>query len=527
LVSGTAKLVKECIRIGVSLILLPFSLGGCSVVSAAPGSQFDLYKVQPGDTGASIAAQHGITTEALWLANGVVNPARLSEGQQLFIPGETSSHLGTTLSPYQISGDQSIIEAAFQSGNLLSSVLILNGLASPAQGFDQQIYTADMQAVAATVEQATPTPAQSQVDAPTPPPAPQESVPSGAIVEARAGIQLHYSIPNDQLQTLLDMVAYDLEFGWIKVQVDWALTEYIQGHYSVELDKLDQFVDSAYNRNRQILLSVAKAPDWARATTENDGPPTDYQTYYDFLRFLIQRYRFKIAAVEIWNEPNLGREWTGSTISGTEYVNLLKGAYETVKREDARILVISAGLAPTGVSDGVTSMNDRDYLRQMYEAGVADYADAIGIHPYGWANPPQTRCCNNPDGPPTHNDDPSFFFLNTIEDYRAIQEEYGDSDRQLWATEFGWGTMEGLDLPVPDEQPFIGYMGAVQQAEYDRDAFLIGQQWDFMGPMFLWNLNVATLDGYDTNQGAYSLLVEVDRPRLAYNVLRDTPRITE
>jgi hypothetical protein len=241
----------------------------------------------------------------------------------------------------------------------------------------------------------------------------------------------------------------------------------------------------------------------------------------------VQRYRFKLAAIEVWNEPNLGHEWTGDTISGAEYVDLLRGAYDTIKQEDARILVISAGLAPTGVTDGVNSVNDRDYLRQMYEAGVADYADAIGIHPYGWANPPNIRCCNSPDGPPTHNDHPSFFFLNTIEDYRAIQEEFSDSERQLWATEFGWGTMEGLDLPVPEEQPFIGYMGAVQQAEYDRDAFLIGQQWDFMGPMFLWNLNVATLDGYDTNHGAYSLLVEVDRPRLAYEVLRDTPRIND
>jgi polysaccharide biosynthesis protein PslG len=513
-------------RIGVVTFLV-FIYPGGSVVHAAPGPQFDLYEVQPGDTGTSIAAQYGITAEALWRANGVINPSQISEGQQLFIPDDAGGHLETSLSTYQVSGEQSIIQAAFQSSNLLSSLLILNGLPSPAQGLGQQIYTADMQAMPAVAEQPTPVPTQSQPDAPTPVPGQVEDVPSGAILEAKAGIQLHYSVPNNQLQDLLDMTAYDLEFRWVKVQVDWALTEYMQGHYSVELDKLDQFMDSAYNRNRKILLSVVKAPDWARSTTDLDGPPTDYNTYYNFLRFLIQRYRFKLAAIEVWNEPNLGREWTGGTLSGSEYVNLLRGAYETVKKEDARIVVISAGLAPTGISDGVNSMDDRDYLRQMYDAGVADYADAIGIHPYGWANPPEIRCCNSPDGPPTHNNDPSFFFLNTIEDYRAIQEEYGDSDRQLWATEFGWGTMEGLDLPVPEEQPFIGYLGAVQQAEYDRDAFLIGQQWDFMGPMFLWNLNVATLDGYDPNQGAYSILAQIDRPRLAYDVLRDTPRIND
>jgi hypothetical protein len=206
-------------------------------------------------------------------------------------------------------------------------------------------------------------------------------------------------------------------------------------------------------------------------------------------------------------------------------VGLLAGAYETIKSNDSSITVISAGLAPTGVNND-EAKNDRLYFREMYNAGLAQHTDVIGIHPYGWANPPWTRCCGDAGGVPTHNNDPSFFFLNTVEDYRAIQAEFGDSDRKMWATEFGWGTMDGLGLPVPDEQPFFAYMDQNKQAEYIIAAFQIAQQWDFMGPMFLWNLNIGALDGtIDANQAGYSILGnEPDRPRAAYRALVDMPK---
>lgn len=344
---------------------------------------------------------------------------------------------------------------------------------------------------------------------------------------SRLGIQGHFFIPGEDRRRLLDLIAYDLDFGWVKIQVDWSLVEYAPGQYSSLLDELDLFMDEAHNRGLRVLLSVAKAPDWARVTTEEDGPPSDYSRYYDFLRLLVLRYKYKLDAIEVWNEPNLRREWNGGTLAGAEYVEFLAGAYETIKREDARILVISAGLGPTGVNDGSTAIDDRVYLRQMYEAGIANYADAIGIHPYGWANPPWARCCGDSGGVPSHNEHPSFFFLNTIEDYRAIQSEFGDLERPLWATEFGWGTVDGLGLPVPENAPFFAYTDQGEQAEYILEAYRMAQEWDFMGPMFLWNLNVASLAGFDSSQAGYSILGEDQRPRPAYERLRDTPRVEE
>ncbi|NDJ33840.1 MAG: cellulase family glycosylhydrolase, partial [Chloroflexi bacterium] len=364
---------------------------------------------------------------------------------------------------------------------------------------------------------------------PTPEPPPTTPATTGLPDEldtSLIGLQGHFVIP-DQQDMLLDMSAYDLKVGWVKQQVDWAVIEYIPGDYTVYLGALDGFVNGAFDRNMNVLLSFAHAPDWARTTTDQDGPPTNYEDYYRFVTFILNRYKGKVQAVEVWNEPNLRREWVGAELNGASYVELLAGAYPVIKAVDPSIVVVSAGLAPTGVTSDL-AVDDRLYFRQMYEAGVQQHADAIGIHPYGWANPPEVLCCGQPGSGPSHNDHPSFFFLDTIQDYRAIQAEFGDSERPLWATEFGWGTMQSLGLEVPAEQPFFQHVNEQQQAMYIVDAFRLAQTLDYMGPMFLWNLNVATLDGFDPNQAGYSILRdELDRPRPAYEQLRDYPRSTE
>ncbi len=504
----------------ISLLLLT----GCGQASGSVAAQSaEFYTVSAQDTWQAIAVQYAVPVTAIWQSNGVTNPRLLHEGQRLLIP-ETFGPIGENILFTEMIPEAGLWWTALRSGSPPSALMYLNGWSTPAQAHYQNVAAPDMRGHIVAVAGGT------AINTPTPmPPTVQANatdITSSNIPlhRSRLGIQGHFSIPDDQRQRLLDKVAYTLEFTWVKTQVDWSRIEYLPGHYSVELDKLDGFVDDSFNRGLNILLSVVKAPDWARATVEEDGPPTDYTLYYDFLRLLAGRYGNKVAAIEVWNEPNLRREWNGGTLSGAEYLGLLAGAYQAIKEINPNIIVISAGLAPTGVTNEM-ARNDRLFLREMYQAGLPSYADAVGVHPYGWANPPWSRCCGDSGGVPTHNDDPGFFFLNTIEDYRAIQAEFGDTARQLWATEFGWGTVEGLDIPVPDEQPFFAYVNQEQQGTYIINAFLMAQEWAFMGPMFLWNLNVAGLDGHiDANQAGYSIMIQEDRPRPSYLAIRDYPK---
>jgi hypothetical protein len=48
-------------------------------------------------------------------------------------------------------------------------------------------------------------------------------------------------------------------------------------------------------------------------------------------------------AIEVWNEPNLGREWPGT--NPYTYMHLLVKAYAAIKKANSRTLVISAGVA--------------------------------------------------------------------------------------------------------------------------------------------------------------------------------------
>ena len=520
--------------IGSLILVLLGALATVDDVAAAPALQADFYTVQSGDTWGAIALRHGTSAEAIWKANGVVNPVRLAAGLRLYLPDQGIPLVQPPLT-FEIKGSEAVRRAAVYSGNGVASLLLFNNIATSAEAFGQVLYAPDRRV---EISMAANTPPPTEVP-PTPQPAPTErptpsdatvEVPEGALLRSQIGIQGHFLIDDDRRERLLDMAAYGLKVGWIKQQVPWDEIEYAPDQYSdVMLDALDKFVDDAYNRQVNIMLSIVKAPDWARSTTEEDGPPINYDDYNDFVKFIVLRYKFKINAIEVWNEPNLGREWRGGTLNGAEYVRLLAGAYNTIKTvyPEGNITVISAGLAPTGINDGVTAVNDRVYFRQMYDAGVQNWADAIGIHPYSWGNPPWTRCCGDWGGAPTHNDDPSFFFLNTVEDYRAIQEEYGDSEHQLWATEFGWGTMDGLDRPIPPGSEYFAYVNQGQQADYIIAAFRMGQQWDFMGPMILWNLNIAIFQGSDDSQSGFSILELSDRPREAYRQLKDVPKVDD
>ena len=54
---------------------------------------------------------------------------------------------------------------------------------------------------------------------------------------------------------------------------------------------------------------------------------------------------------EVWNEVNLDREWGGARIDkqqAGQYVDLLGRAYLAAKAADSNVIVVTAGLSPTG-----------------------------------------------------------------------------------------------------------------------------------------------------------------------------------
>ena len=227
----------------------------------------------------------------------------------------------------------------------------------------------------------------------------------------------------------------DAGFGWIKQNVGWRDVEKFEGleieHWDWAL--ADRVVDYAEQYDLNVLFRLDHQPLWAGRY--NNGPPENLDDFGRFCGALAARYRGRVSAYQVWNEPNLAREWAKRRPNPAEYVDLLKTCYVAIKAADPEAIVISAGLAPTG-TDNEAAMPDDKFLRGMYEEGALPYFDMLGLHAPGYKAPPELspdEAANNAE----YGGQRAFAFRH-VEDMRAIMEEYGDGAKQVAIVEFGW-----------------------------------------------------------------------------------------
>lgn len=298
-----------------------------------------------------------------------------------------------------------------------------------------------------------------------------------------------------------------LGFGWAKQQIRWEFAEPEPG--AVQWQEMDSIVDAMHGNGINLMFSVVTAPAWTRPNLGGTGgPPEDFQLFANFLGAIAGRYCGRVQAIEVWNEQNLRREWEGFPLEPASYMDLLKRSYNAIKAACPSMLVISGAPTPAGYSD--VAYDDIDYLRGMYQHGLKQYSDGVGIHPSGFANPPSVTFEDWQAGrydAPSHVNHRSFYFLSTLRESRRVMEEFGDVNKRLWPTEFGWGS-------TPN--PFPGYEYQVRideatQARWIVESFQIMANSGYVAVPMLWNLNYPR----NTEMGAFSV---VGRP--AFDALR-------
>jgi hypothetical protein len=349
----------------------------------------------------------------------------------------------------------------------------------------------------------------------TPTPLPSATPTATPVPKPDIGVQGQFIGPDGKNGVKL---AANLGVGWIKQQVDWNSVEYARGLY--RWDELDQLVAEAQQHGLKILFSVARAPGFSRPEpVEEDGPPGDFTIFYDFMHALSSRYQGRVAAYELWNEPNLKREWRGFDLSAAKFVELIKAGAQGVREGDPNAIIISGAPAVTGIDDKINAIDDRVFLREMIAAGVGDLVDAIGVHPYGAGNPPDERAADATHLRSGYNNHPSFFFLDTLEDYHKILSD-ANINKPLWVTEFGWPSIENFGKVDITGWEYARDVTEADQAAYLLRAIELRRDRAWVGPMMIWNLNVAPLLGPDHSESAYSLLRPDGSQRPAYQQLR-------
>lgn len=223
-------------------------------------------------------------------------------------------------------------------------------------------------------------------------------------------------------------------FRWVK---QWFAWKDIEGAGKGQFDwsTTDRIVDQVEKHGLKLLVRVDREPRWA------GPPPYNAQHFADFLSALMTRYRGRIHAIQVWNEPNLAREWGNRPPNPRQYVQLLKTAYQAIKAADPNVIVVTAGMAPTGTCCDI-AMPDTDFYRQMYRAmgGNSDgYFDMLGVHGAGYAAPPELSPDEAAANKPQYGGE-RFFAFRHIEDIRQIMVENGDANKRMVVLEFGWTT---------------------------------------------------------------------------------------
>ncbi len=142
---------------------------------------------------------------------------------------------------------------------------------------------------------------------------------------------------------------------------------------------------------------------------------------------------------------------------------MLKIGFAAAKAIDPFLLVISAGIAPSGFNSRWTHVDDRVFLQQALAAGLAQNADCIGAH------------ANGPDG---------------VGDLDAVVTRYADLAQgalPICVTEFGHA------LPVNGQVPAGFEWALAHTVETQSAALRTGLTWarasSTVRLVIVWNLN--------------------------------------
>jgi hypothetical protein len=259
--------------------------------------------------------------------------------------------------------------------------------------------------------------------------------------------------------------------NWVKVQV----------HFNEDAAWL---VNVAHSNGFKIQLSALGGP--------NMVVEPDFHEKYS--AWVANMAAAGADAIEVWNEPNIDREWQTGHISPQAYKELLCASYSAIKAANPGTAVISAAPAPTGYFGGCgpAGCDDQPWMQGLYNAGAANCMDYIGAHHNAGATSPSARSGHPANPGDTHH---SWFFLPQTELYYNIFQ----GTRQLFYTEMGYASQEGVPT-FSDQFAWARGTTNAQQAAWLAEAVQLGINTGMVRCIIVWNIDFSRY-GYDPQDG--------------------------
>ena len=222
-----------------------------------------------------------------------------------------------------------------------------------------------------------------------------------------------------------------LNFGTVRLwdtYTRWADVTPRPGEWN--FTRIDDYVALAQSHHADVLYVLGSTPGWASARPEESCPygkgcaadPVRMAHWEEYVRRVAQRYKGKISAYELWNEPffsDLKNQKGGSDFyygPVSKMVEMAKLARKILDEFDPTAALATPGF--TGPSN---------QLELFLSSGGKEYIQAIAFHFYSA-------------------DD--LQFINQVLEVRAIMKRQGVEHLPLWNTETGLEVYP-TDQPLP------------------------------------------------------------------------------
>jgi hypothetical protein len=205
--------------------------------------------------------------------------------------------------------------------------------------------------------------------------------------------------------------------GWIRIDFVWAMVEQERDEY--DWSRYDRLLDQTEARGLRVFATLQGTPEWATSGSLFNGVPDDPRDWQDFCYRAARRYRGRIHAWGLWNEPNLERFWSGTR---SQYIDeiLIPGVH-AIRAADADAEIAAADLAHLSSADW------QDWLaRVIRDAGSLIDVVVHHVYPGGSGHWEVTEDLDEEPAWPW--DPPSV---------REVLNGNGWFDRPFWLTETG------------------------------------------------------------------------------------------
>ena len=207
----------------------------------------------------------------------------------------------------------------------------------------------------------------------------------------------------------------------VRLAVPWSVLEPLgAGRVSGQaLAFTDRLTGDAAAAGIRVIMTVDSSPCWAssapatllsrcdpaRPSDANAWPPRNPGDYAAFTAYLAGRYGNRLAAIEIWNEPDqVNQLYFAGPQKPERYAAILRSAYPAIKAANGSVSVIAGSLVG---SNGA-------FLRALYANGIKGYFDGLAVHFYN-------------------------LVLASVRAIHEVQLANGDA-KPLWLDEFGWSS---------------------------------------------------------------------------------------